>query len=518
MINTYTLTNENIDIISEEFFAYLSEEEIDKRQKMEMRLSLEEVLLNFQAEFGEEKQVFVEKKKLFGKKILQVQLKGYEYNPFENEADGEKMILHNLFDQMDQAPHYSYSNGFNKVQISLPKKNDRVLLKLVLALVLGVAFSLILKTLVPTVAAGVCTYAVEPIFNVFVGILNAIAGPMIFISVMLGIYNIGDINTFSKIGKSLLLRILVYSTLVCGLCLVALKPFYEISSTGTSGSGIGQMIDLVIGMVPTNLFTPFSQGNTMQIIVISILMGVCFLILGDKVKTVQKFFDELNKIIRVIMEQINRFIPAFVFVSVAQMLMTDNSISFENPVLYVTLFVITYLVNTVFVLVAAWIEAGINPVRYLKDNFKNVFKGLTTGNSLVCYGEMYNVLYKWGVKEGIPEFGVPLSGVLYKTSFGVELVGWAIYFAIVCDITITPLWLFVALVMSVIMAIAVPPVAGGTLVCYAIFLAQLGIPAEMVVIPTLLTSITLFPEVAHCVLAHPGMVVATAKKRGMMEK
>ncbi len=48
---------------------------------------------------------------------------------------------------------------------------------------------------------------ITPVFDTFMGLLSAVAGPLIFLSVAGGIYNIGDIATLGKVGKRIISRL-----------------------------------------------------------------------------------------------------------------------------------------------------------------------------------------------------------------------------------------------------------------------------------------------------------------------
>ena len=58
------------------------------------------------------------------------------------------------------------------------------------------------------------TWFVSPIFDTFMNILTLIAGPMIFLAVYCGIYEMGDAATFGKIGKRLIIRFTSFAFLI----------------------------------------------------------------------------------------------------------------------------------------------------------------------------------------------------------------------------------------------------------------------------------------------------------------
>lgn len=58
------------------------------------------------------------------------------------------------------------------------------------------------------------------------GFLSAISGPLIFLSVLWGIYSIGDVASFSKIGKRMIVRFLLMSSLLLLIAACATVPFF----------------------------------------------------------------------------------------------------------------------------------------------------------------------------------------------------------------------------------------------------------------------------------------------------
>ena len=63
-------------------------------------------------------------------------------------------------------------------------------------------------------------------------------------------------------------------------------------------------------------------------------------------------------------------------------------------------------------------------------------------------------------------------------------------------VSITPIWMLTVFIISVVLAIAAPPVPGAALTCYTILFTQLGIPAEAVAVVIALNVILEFVTTA----------------------
>lgn len=63
-------------------------------------------------------------------------------------------------------------------------------------------------------------------------------------------------------------------------------------------------------------------------------------------------------------------------------------------------------------------------------------------------------------------------------------------------VPITPIWMITAFIISVVLAIAAPPVPGAALTCYTILFMQLGIPTDAIAVVITLNVILEFATTA----------------------
>ena len=145
---------------------------------------------------------------------------------------------------------------------------------------------------------------ISPIFNTFMGLLSAIAGPMIFLSVTWGIYSIGDTTTLGRIGKKMITRFLVMQFILSVIALILFVPFFTIEKTADSSFAFSELFQMFLDIIPSNFFTPFTEGNPLQIIFVAVIIGLAMLILGNKTTTAASFVEQSNFIVQLIMETI----------------------------------------------------------------------------------------------------------------------------------------------------------------------------------------------------------------------
>ena len=87
---------------------------------------------------------------------------------------------------------------------------------------------------------------------------------------------------------------------------------------------------------------------------------------------------------------------------------------------------------------------------------------------------------KLGIDKRVVNFGVPMGQIIYMIGGCILFMTAAMCMAEAYGVTISLNWLLTALFISVVLAIATPPIPGGSLTCYTLLFLQLNIPAEAV--------------------------------------
>ena len=243
-----------------------------------------------------------------------VNVKGESSDPFDCNGDGESELLRKLHADAENNGVWSYRNGINCVSFSLRQKHKfSSTQKTIFALILGVLTGLMSYALPHSIRMSILESFVEPTLNTILGIITAVAAPMVFFSLTWGVCTIGDVNTLSKIGKRMIVRFMLAQFLLAAVAAAVCIPFFHNSSNGINQIHIGEIYALLLGIIPDNLLTPFTTGNTEHIIILAIATGVVLLLLGDKVSVLITFVDQVNTALCCLMSGVSMLIPFMVF-------------------------------------------------------------------------------------------------------------------------------------------------------------------------------------------------------------
>lgn len=133
---------------------------------------------------------------------------------------------------------------------------------------------------------------------IFLKLLKLLVVPLIFVSILDGIARVGSMEKLSRLGLRTVLFYLLTTTLAVatGLILVNwIQPGNGVKIFGKAVEGAGHPTDF-LNFIPDNVFSAFTRGDTLQIIVIALFGGAALVSLGDRVETLKRGLAELNEL------------------------------------------------------------------------------------------------------------------------------------------------------------------------------------------------------------------------------
>ena len=204
----YLFSNSSIGLACEEVGTFLASADVERREALRIKLTLEEVLLKYQSKFGQEAAFRVRCVKHFSSIKVEVTIAGDSYDPLNQESEEEDVIRY-LLAGIGLTPAWSYKSGRNYVVFIPKKKPLSGTVKLLLAIALAVVVGAALNLLPDRIAAGANDYVLTPVTNAFLGLISAVSGPLIFLSVLGSICSMGNMETLGKIGSKTIKVILL---------------------------------------------------------------------------------------------------------------------------------------------------------------------------------------------------------------------------------------------------------------------------------------------------------------------
>ena len=301
------------------------------------------------------------------------------------------------------------------------KLTGYILIGLVLGLVIGLTLNFSIGDDTPeqqeTLTAIAGYFSI--VTSLFLRLIKMIIAPLVFATLVSGIAQMGDTAALGRIGARSLGWFISASllSLSLGLILVHLfQPGVGVNlplppTTATSGVEISgfNLNEFVTHIVPASMIDAMAKNEVLQIVVLSIFVGVAITAVGEKAAPLVKAIDALVHVMLQITDYVMRVAPLAVFAAVAGTL-TERGPSVIGQLAY---FMGSFYI-ALFTLWAILIGAGalfigrrvIDLLRHVREPLLIAF---STASSEAAYPRMLEALDRFGVPPRIASFVLPLG-------------------------------------------------------------------------------------------------------------
>jgi Na+/H+-dicarboxylate symporter len=137
------------------------------------------------------------------------------------------------------------------------------------------------------IAFGPAAKVVQPVGELFLRLLMMAAIPLVFFNLVAGIAGIADLGTFGRVGVRIAAYYLITTVLALVLGLAAmhvLQPGRGVQLRGEVPATLGRVPsvgEVLVEMVPRNVFAAFAEGKLAQVVVFAVLLGIATLLLPE---------------------------------------------------------------------------------------------------------------------------------------------------------------------------------------------------------------------------------------------
>jgi len=366
------------------------------------------------------------------------------------------------------------------------KKKMSLAIKILLGMILGLAFGFIAKGL-----HSYWTYVTDTIGTVFLRLLKMTILPLILCSIIGGIASIANLNKLKKIGARFIvfwacasalagLSGLVWSYIIRpGVGVNLAEAAEQYSTEGVS------VLQGIIGYVPDNVFASLANFSIIQVIVFAIFAGIGIATLpeGSKAKEfLASLFDHGNTLMVRVVEMVMKLAPLGVFCLMAEVggtlgaevLIGLGKMLITQYVAYATMiFIVFPIILAVF--------AKVNPIKH----YENVFPAMILAFSSCSSSATLPLTMKCAKERcGVPEDTVnliaPPAATINMQACCAEMAIYAVFAAQLFGRQYNIGELILIVLLATIMAAGVAGVPGGGIMMSAIMMETMGLPLTIV--------------------------------------
>jgi Na+/H+-dicarboxylate symporter len=354
--------------------------------------------------------------------------------------------------------------------------------------------------MVGMLAGGACGWAfgekmlaVKFLGDIFLNALKMMIVPLVVASMITGVAALGDVRRLGRTG----LVTLAYYALTTGIAVAlgiflanAIRPgegatpiVHELPEMVERGSYT--VVDVIVNMVPSNVFRAAAETNVLPLIVVSLIFGGILTTLGEKGKPVIKFFAGVNEAVLKLVHLVMLFAPVGVFALVATKLgAAGGGAAFWAELYKLGKYSATVLSGLaihglVILPVLLFLLARRNPFRYAFNLLTAFATAFSTGSSAATLPVTMRAVEKRNdVSNEASSFVLPLGATINMDGTALYEAVAALFIAQVYGIHLEPAQQVVIFFTATLAAVGAAAIPEAGLVTMAMVLTSVGLPVE----------------------------------------
>lgn len=515
-----SLNMQGVDDAAAAVETWLTEAGVKRSDVLRTRLTVEELLITICEKGGTAEEAELRFGKRFGKGRLTICWGGGRFDPVSASQDGLEAVSAEMLSRIGLAPEYRRRGNNNELRLSVTTPGLRPELGMLLCFAAAVAVGLLGRFLPEAVRTGVIDYALRFLSGAFLNLLNTFIGIMIFLSITTGICGIGSAAAFGRVGKLILSRYVGIAFFLSALMTVALRFLFPLGG-GDVGGGNPAMsvLETLFAILPSNPIRPFLEGNMIQIVFMGVFLGVGLLAVGGETESLRRAIGQTQKVIMYCVSLVCALLPLYIFSSLVTQFWTTGSdvfVQLWRPILICA--VLSVLAMLAYLAVAC---------RTLRVKFSVLLPklmppfliALTTASSSAAFSTAMEIdEKKLGIDPAYARTAASMGCTICAGSAPVFYLIPIVYMAERCGIHANTAWWIGLWFMSTMVTMATPPVAGGTIACLSLLMAQMGIPQESMAAAVTLIMFLDFICTGTRVLEMHVEIALQANRLGMLNK
>jgi Na+/H+-dicarboxylate symporter len=367
-------------------------------------------------------------------------------------------------------------------------KHANLTVRILVGMIAGFVVGCILNIIQP--GPFVQVFLVDGLFHIvgqiFLASLKLLVVPLVFVSLVCGTASMNDIKKLGKIGGKTLGLYLLTTCIAVSLALlgaILIQPgvgFNLTTELSYQGTQAPSLVQTIINIFPTNPVKAMTEGNMLQVIVFSILMGLGIALVGEKARPVQAFFESANEIILKIVLMLMQLAPYGVFALLAGVF-AKQGMGAVLPLAKYFFLVVGILILHAIITYPLLLKtlSGLSPIQFFrKYKAPMAFAFSTSSSNATLPITLETVEHRLGVKNSIASFTIPLGATLNMDGTAI-MQGVATGFiaqAFGIDLSVTDYLMVV--VTATLASIGTAGVPGVGLIMLAMVLRQVNLPVE----------------------------------------
>jgi Na+/H+-dicarboxylate symporter len=327
-----------------------------------------------------------------------------------------------------------------------------------------------------------------PIGTLFLNAIKMLIVPLVFVSLVAGITAMSDSAKLGRISVKTIAIYLVTTAFAVSIGLLFGALFAPGEGMNMVASGVQEtkqapsLVQILVGLVPTNPVTAFAEGNILQIIVfaIAIALGVSMNLIGEKAAPAVKLFDSLAEVFYKLTDLVMRCAPIGVFALIAGVV-ASHGIEVLLPL--ASVIGVIYLASIAHMLLVYGgllaMLARLSPLRFFKGVAPALAVAFSTSSSAGTLPVSIECARKnLGVSQGVAGFVLPVGATINMDGTAIYQGVLALFIAQAFGVDLNGGQYLMIILTATLASIGTAGVPGAGLIMLGLVLTSVGLPLE----------------------------------------
>jgi Na+/H+-dicarboxylate symporter len=325
-----------------------------------------------------------------------------------------------------------------------------------------------------------------PIGALFLNAIKMLIVPLVFVSLVAGITAMSDSAKLGRISVKTIAIYLVTTAFAVSIGLLFGALFTPGEGMNMVASGAQEakqapsLVQILVGLVPTNPVAAFAEGNILQIIVFAIALGVSMNLIGDKAAPAVKLFDSLAEVFYKLTDLVMRCAPIGVFALIAGVV-ASHGIEVLLPLAEVI--GVIYLASLAPVLLVygglLGLFARLSPLRFFKGVAPALAVAFSTSSSAGTLPVSIECARKnLGVSQGVAGFVLPVGATINMDGTAIYQGVLALFIAQAFGVDLNAGQYLMIILTATLASVGTAGVPGAGLIMLGLVLTSVGLPLE----------------------------------------
>lgn len=356
--------------------------------------------------------------------------------------------------------------------------------QVVIGMVLGVVAGVILKE---------DAASLKPLGTLFINLIKMVVVPLIFFALLAGITNMSDGQNLSRVGVKGIVGYLSTAAFAVVIGLTAATLFQpgagitlDLSAAATSAPvatdhamASGSLVDILLGLIPTNIFKAMADDHFLQIIVFALFTGFTINSMGDSSKKVKELIQESAKVTFKMIEAVVKLAPIGVFGFISWLVGTQGM----DVIVSLGKLVITVLAACAFQYVLFGVMIAVfgrlSPFPFYRKIMEAQALAFATSSSKATLSTAMRILQdRLGVSRTNTNFLMPLGACINMDGTAIYLGICALFFAQATGHVLHPHDYAMLVLTATLGSIGAAGIPSGSIIFMGMVLSSVGLPIE----------------------------------------